>query len=76
MDVMEFCREKNKRAKTQLELNMVTAVKVDERSVYKYICTTRRAKDNLCPSVDVVRNIITKDEEKAMVPNIFFVSVS
>lgn len=53
---------------------MVTAVKGDKKGFCKHICNTRRAKENLCPLVDVGRNTITKDEEKAVVPNIFFFS--
>lgn len=74
-DVMRSCREKIRRAKTQLELNMVTAIKGDKKCFYNHICNTERTKKNLCPSVDVGRDIITKEEEKAKVPNTFFVSV-
>lgn len=54
---------------------MATAVKGDKKCFYKHICYTRRAKEKLCPLVDVGGNKIAKDEEKAIVPNTLFVSV-
>jgi len=53
---VKLCREKIRRAKTQLELNMATAVKGNKKCFYKYICNKRRAKDNLYPSLDVREN--------------------
>lgn len=70
MNVVRLCREKIRRSKTQLELNMVTAVKGDIKGFYKYNCNTRRAKEHLCPLVNISRNIIAKDMDKVMAPNI------
>ncbi|GAB0179390.1 mitochondrial enolase superfamily member 1 [Grus japonensis] len=72
-DVMRLCREKIRRAKAQLELNLATAVKDNK----KCISNKRRTKDNLHPLLqeDARGNIVTKDEEKAEVLNAFFASV-
>ncbi|KAK4824994.1 hypothetical protein QYF61_022520 [Mycteria americana] len=50
-DVMRLCREKIRRAKAQLELNLATAVKDNKKCFYKYISNRRRAKENLHPSL-------------------------
>ena len=48
---MRLCREKIRRAKAQLELNLATAVKDNKECFYKYISNKRRAKENLHPFV-------------------------
>ncbi|KAK4825741.1 hypothetical protein QYF61_002180 [Mycteria americana] len=72
---VRLCREKIRRAKTQLELNLATAVKDNKKYFYKYISNKRRTKENLHPLLDAGGNIVTKDEEKAEVLNAFFASV-
>ncbi|KAK4827846.1 LOW QUALITY PROTEIN: hypothetical protein QYF61_021983 [Mycteria americana] len=74
-DVVRLCREKIRRTKAQLEINMATAVKDNKKCFYKYISNKRTAKENLHPLLDVGGNIVTKDEEKAEVLNAFFASV-
>ncbi|KAK4821440.1 hypothetical protein QYF61_020023 [Mycteria americana] len=74
-DVMRLCREKIRRAKDQLELNLATAVKDNKKCFYKYTTNKRRAKENLHPLLDTGRNIVTKDEKKADGLNAFFASV-
>jgi len=64
-DVMRLCREKIRRAKAQLELNLSTAVKDSIKCFYKYIHNKRKAKENLHPLLDAGGNIVTMDEEKA-----------
>ncbi|KAK4829944.1 hypothetical protein QYF61_007667 [Mycteria americana] len=73
--VARLCREKIRRAKAELELNLTTAIKDKKKNFFKYISSKRRAKENLQPLVDVGGNIVTKDEEKAEVLNAFFASV-
>ncbi|KAK4826152.1 hypothetical protein QYF61_005725 [Mycteria americana] len=73
--VVRLCREKIRRAKAQLELNLATAIKNNKKCFYKYISNKRRAKANLHPLLDVGGNIVTKDEDKAEVLNAFFASV-
>ncbi|KAK4832789.1 hypothetical protein QYF61_025657 [Mycteria americana] len=51
-DVMRLCREKSRRSKAQLELNLATAIKDNKKCFYKYISNKRRAKENLHPLLD------------------------
>ncbi|KAK4830698.1 LOW QUALITY PROTEIN: hypothetical protein QYF61_012867 [Mycteria americana] len=74
-DVVRLCREKIRRAKAQLDLNLATAIKDNKKCFYNYISNKRRTKENLHPLLDVGGNIATKDEEKAEILNAFFASV-
>ncbi|XP_066858563.1 LINE-1 reverse transcriptase homolog [Anser cygnoides] len=74
-DVARLCREKIRKAKAHLELNLATTVKDNKKSFYKYINAKRRTKENLHPLLDVRGNLVTKDEEKAEVLNAAFASV-
>ncbi|KAK4827614.1 LOW QUALITY PROTEIN: hypothetical protein QYF61_019539 [Mycteria americana] len=73
--VARLCREKIRRAKAELELNLAAAVKDNKKHFFKYISSKRRGKENLQPLVDGGGNTVTKDEEKAEVLNAFFASV-
>ncbi|KAK4830060.1 hypothetical protein QYF61_008398 [Mycteria americana] len=73
--VTRLCREKIRRAKAELELNLAAAVKDNKKHFFKYISSKRRGKENLQPLVDGGGNTVTKDEEKAEVLNAFFASV-
>ncbi|KAK4831611.1 hypothetical protein QYF61_018371 [Mycteria americana] len=73
--VARLCREKIRRAKTELELSLAAAVKDNKNHFFKYISSKRRAKENLQPLVDGGGNTVMKDEEKAEVLNAFFASV-
>ncbi|KAK4831045.1 hypothetical protein QYF61_014977 [Mycteria americana] len=73
--VARLRREKIRRAKAEVELNLATAVKDNKKHFFKYISSKRRAKENLQPLVDGGGNTVTKDEEKAEVLNAFFASV-
>ncbi|KAK4826477.1 hypothetical protein QYF61_009473 [Mycteria americana] len=73
--VARLCREKIRRAKAELELNLAAAVKDNKKHFFKYISSKRRAKENLQPLVDGGGNTVTKDEEQAEVLNAFFASV-
>ncbi|KAK4815429.1 hypothetical protein QYF61_002644 [Mycteria americana] len=47
--VAKLCREKIRRAKAELELNLAAAVKDNKKHFFKYISSKRRAKENLQP---------------------------
>ncbi len=72
---MKLCREKIRKAKAQLELNLATKVKDNNKYFYKYINSKRRARENLHPLLDAEGNLVTKDQDKAEVLNAFFASV-
>ncbi|KAK4826229.1 hypothetical protein QYF61_006270 [Mycteria americana] len=63
--VARLCKEKIRRAKAELELNLAAAVKDNKKHFFKYISSKRRGKENLQPLVDGGGNTVTKDEEKA-----------
>ncbi|KAK4815791.1 hypothetical protein QYF61_007231 [Mycteria americana] len=73
--VARLCREKTRRAKAELELNLAAAIKDNKNHFFKYISSKRRAKETLQPLVDGGGNTVTKDEEKAEVLNAFYASV-
>ena len=47
-----LCREKIRKPKAQLELNLATKVKGNNKYFYKYINSKRRARENLHPLLD------------------------
>lgn len=55
-----------------MKFNLATTVKSNKRCFYKY---KMRSKENLHLSLDVWGNIMTKDEGKTEVFNVFFTSV-
>ena len=62
---MRLCREKIRKAKAQLELNLAAAIKDNKKCFYKYVSEKRTARENLPPLLDVEGNLATEDEEKA-----------
>lgn len=68
-------REKIRRTKTKLELNIATVVKNNEKSFYKYIVNKRTVKEILCPLRDAVGSILLCHEETSGVLYAFFPSV-
>ncbi|PKU39068.1 rna-directed dna polymerase from mobile element jockey-like [Limosa lapponica baueri] len=73
--VVKLCREKIRKAKAQLELDLALDVKNNKKNFYKYINSKKRAQESLHSLLDMGGNVVTKDEEKAEVPNAFFASV-
>ncbi|KAK4813674.1 LOW QUALITY PROTEIN: hypothetical protein QYF61_017641 [Mycteria americana] len=63
--VARLCKEKIRRAKAELELNLAAVVKDNKKYFFKYMSSKRRAKENLQPLLDGGGNTVTKDEEKA-----------
>ena len=72
---VKMCREKIRKAKAQLELNLATGVKRKKKLFYKYINSKRRTRENLHSLLDEAGNVTTEDKEKAEVLNAFFTSV-
>ena len=75
-DVVKLCRESIRRAKAQLELNLATAVMDNKKYFYKFVNSKRRIRENLPPLLDAEGNMVTKDEEKAEVLNVYFASLA
>ena len=74
-DVVKMCREKIRKAKAQLELNLAAGVKRSKKLFYKYINSKRRTRENLHSLLNEAGNVTTEDKEKAEVLNAFFMSV-
>jgi len=74
-DLIRSCREEIRKAKAELELMLVTVVRDNKISFYKYISNKKRANESLHPLFDTRGNIVNKDEEKAEVLHAFFASV-
>ena len=73
-DAVRLCREKIRRTKAKLELNLAAAIKDNKNSFYKYIKNRRRGKENQHPLLVGGGSVATKDEEKAEVLNAFSAS--
>ena len=74
-EVVKMCREKIRKAKAQLELNLAAGVKGNKKLFYKYINSKRRTRENLHSLLDEAGIVTTEDKEKADVLNAFFTSV-
>jgi len=72
---MRLYREKIRRAKAKLELNLATTTIRQKKCFHKYINNNRSAKENLHPLLDTGGNRVTKAEEKVEVLNAIFASV-
>ena len=65
-DVARLCRDKVRKDKAHLELNLATAVKDNKKCFYKCVNTKRRTKETLHPLLDARGNLVTTDEEKTL----------
>ena len=72
---MKLCREKIRKARAHLDLNLATKLKENNKYFFKDINSKRRARENLHPLLDAEGNLVTKDQDKAEVFNAFFASV-
>ena len=66
-EVVWICREKIRKAKAQLELNLAAEVKENKKLLYKYMDSKRWTKENFHPLLDAVGNMTTEDKEKTQV---------
>ena len=74
-EVVKMCREKIRKAKAQLELNLAAGVKGNKKLFYKCINSKRRTRENLHSLLDEAGNVTTEDKEKADILNAFFTSL-
>ena len=74
-EVFKMCREKIRKVKAQLELNLASEVKGNKKLFYKYINSKRKTRENLHSLLNEAGNVTTEDKEKAEVLNAFFTSV-
>jgi len=72
---VKLSREKIGKARAQIEQNLATKVKDNSKYFDKYINNKRRARENLHLLLDTKSNLVTKDQDKAEVLNVFFASV-
>ncbi|PKU36355.1 rna-directed dna polymerase from mobile element jockey-like [Limosa lapponica baueri] len=72
--LVRLYREKIRKAKAQLELNLATNIRDNKKCFYKYI-NKKRVTENVHPLLDDGGNFATKDKEKAEMLNAFFASV-
>ncbi len=65
---MKPCREKIRKAKGQLELNLATKVKDNSKYFCKYISSEWKARESLHPLLDDAEgNVVTKGQDRAEV---------
>ena len=74
-EVVKMCREKIRKAKARLELNLAAGVRRNKKIFYKYINSKRRTRENLHSLLDEAENVNTEDKEKAEILNAFFTAV-
>jgi len=64
-----------RKAKAHLELKLARDVKNNKKDFFNYISSKRKARDKVGPLLNEVGVLLTKDAEKAELPNAFFASV-
>jgi len=69
------CRDRIRKAKAQMELNLARAVKDNKKGFYEYIGRRRQAKDGVPPPMKSNGELASSDIEKAEVLNECFASV-
>lgn len=74
-DADQTCREKFRKAKAQMELNLVMDVKNYKKGFYRYISQKRQARESETPLVIEKGQLAMADMEKAEVLNELFALV-
>ena len=73
--VVRVRRERIRKAKVQMELNLVRDVKDNKKAFYRYIGRRRQAKESVSPLMKGNRELASSDIEKAEVLSECFASV-
>lgn len=74
-DLLKSCRKNLRKAKAQLQLNLATAMRGKKNGFYRYINNKRKAKENVHPLFDAVKNIAVQYAEKGEIFSAFFASI-
>ena len=74
-DAVRTCRRRIRKAKAQIELNLVRDVKNNKKTFYRYIGQKRQAEMGIPSLVNLKGELASTDKEKAEVLNEFFASV-
>ncbi|KFV02204.1 hypothetical protein N339_05970, partial [Pterocles gutturalis] len=73
--VVQMCRDRIRKAKAQMELNLARDVKNSKKVFYRYMGRSRRAKESVPPLINKKGELASSDMEKAEVLNKCFASV-
>jgi len=73
-DAPQLCRDRVRRAKARLELNLARDAKNNKKGFYRYVSQKRKVKESIPPPPAMNKNgsLVSTDEEKAEVVNDFF----
>ena len=74
-DATRACREGIRKAKAQMELNLMRDVKNNKKGFYQYIEQKRQAKESMPALIKEKGELASRDMEKAVVITEFFASV-
>lgn len=66
-DVVHTCKDKIRKAKVQMELNIARDLKNNKKGFYKYIGRKKQTKDNVPPLISKDRELAFSNIEKAEV---------
>ena len=65
------CSDRTRKAKTQVELNLVRDVKDNKKGFYRYISRRRQIKEGVPPLINEDGELASSDMEKAEVLSVF-----
>ncbi|KFZ52058.1 hypothetical protein N321_07570, partial [Antrostomus carolinensis] len=74
-EIARIARDQVRKAKALTELNLARDVKGNKKSFYRYVGEKRKTRENVGPLQKATGDLVTRDTEKAKVPNDFFASV-
>ncbi|GAB0178252.1 hypothetical protein GRJ2_000290500 [Grus japonensis] len=74
-ETVRAARDRVRKAKALIEINLARDVKDNKKSFYRYVSGKRRTRENMGPLQNETGDLVTQDMEKAEVLNDFFASV-